>query len=258
MEQKVIKKIVWSFVKNEQPEKALKAALELRRGKKFNKFLARITDYYLEQIVLPKRFIWRQRKKLSDLEWCHVFECLASAYEIAEKIELYNQRQKTRKKILEKGIKCLKKSEGSSGYPTEELAGVLYNITHHLIKTGLNDKRDSYLRRLVKNYLKITHLRGKEILKIVNLMTVAEGYEEAKRLVPIFIKRGDYEALKLLGGTYGKLEEKIISESEKIVLSCLEKGKIKEAEEALSLITDANKRQEYCELLSVDFKPAEK
>ncbi|MFA5109088.1 MAG: hypothetical protein WC458_00885 [Patescibacteria group bacterium] len=258
MEQKVIKKIVWSFVKNEQPEKALEAALKLKRDKKFDKFLMRIANYHLERIVLPKRFIWRKRKKLSDSERFLIFKHLNLAYETTGKIESLRLRTSIRKKIFRKGLECLKIPDG----PIKELAEFLYiMLRYRIIKgSGFESCQDPnyFLKRVIKDYLKISHLDGREIVRVAKLLTIGECVKKMKKLIPVFIKRGDYEALELIWKTYGILKEEIAWKSEKIILSCLEKGKIKEAEEALSLIVDANKRQEYHELLSVDFESAEK
>lgn len=241
MEKKIFEAAVWAFAQSGQHEKALNTALNLKLGEGkegLNELLRKLSKYYLRQIDLLNC------RKLSAGAWTQILEYFKAAYDVSKKIDDFNQRYRCRKEIVAKGLKYLQKT----GAPIEELAKLLYEA-----RSG--SFNNTFTKKVIKIYLGIPYLRGGEILKITQQMAWDESLAEIKKLVPIFIKRGDYEALELIRKKYGKLGDEIVSQSEQIVLSCLKQGRIEDAAGAVSLIPDNDKKQKYYLLLGVDFVP---
>ncbi|MDP2944225.1 MAG: hypothetical protein Q8N57_01465 [bacterium] len=241
MENKIIEAAVWAFAQDGQYEKALNAAfnLKLKSGivEGLDELLKKLSKYYLRQIDLLNR------GELSVGTWAMILRYFQAAYEVAKKINNFDQRYRCRKEIVMKGLKYLQKPKA----PIEELAKFLYEVQ-------FGSFSNAFFRKVIKIYLGIPHLRGEEIFKITQQIAWGGKQVEAEKLVSIFIKRGDYEALRLIKKEYDKLGNTIVSQSEQIVLSCLKQGRIEDAAGAVSLIPDDDKRQKYCMLLGVDFK----
>lgn len=240
MERKIFEAAVWAFAQSGQHEKALNTALnlKLKEGKEgLDELLRKLSKYYLRQIDLLNR------RKLSADAWATILGYFKAAYDVAKKIDTLKHRSRRKKEVIIKGLKYLQKPNA----PVEEFVKFLYET-----RPG---NSNALIKKVIKIYLSIPHLRGEEIVKITQLMMVEKRISEFKKLVPIFIKRGDYQALKLVREKYGKLGDEIVSQSEQIVLSCLNRGKIENAVEAISLIPDNDKKQKYFMLLGVDFVP---
>lgn len=234
MERKIFEAAVWAFAKSGQYEKALNATFKFKEGLNLSKQLFK---YYLRQMDLLNC------RKLSAGDWTQILEYFKAALEVAEKIYFFQRHSRYRKEVIMKGLEYLQKPNA----PVEELVEFLYET-----RAGFDDV---LIKTVIKIYLSIPQLGGAEILKITQLMMSEERLPEVKKLVPIFIKRGDYEALELIRKNDGKFGDEIISQSEQIILSCLRRGRIENAAGAVSLIPDDNKRQKYCMLLGVDFVP---
>ena len=251
MEKKVIVAAVWAFAKNNQPGKVYAAALRLitkdssGTSKDMDNILKKVVDYYLRQI---KPF--KPRQAAPEYDQAKTLRYLELAYDISGRMYSAKRRRLAKERTIMKGVECLKKSDAS----IDGLVDFLYKV----LSDSTSLYFDAFARKIIKAYLGIPRLEGQEISRIIKLMSTMAGLAEAERLIPIFIDRGDYEAIRVIGEKYGKLGETIVSRSREIIFSCLKRGNIQGAIKMTSLMTAGSECQGYCQLLGIDYASLQK
>ncbi len=248
MDKKIVKAAAWMFVKNNNPQKALSAIMYLELNQGRNEFLDSALDYYLQQassLIRPILFNGGLEPDLADI-WADVMDNFKSAKAVA--LSHCTGQWLNERKIINKALEHIK----NLGAPVNDLVEFL----HPLLCDGLLAKQeknyDIFLKKVIKTYLEVQNLEGRDIFKVSELMSEDAAEREARRLLIIFIKWGDYEAIRAIGNKYAKLEEDIYFHGEDILLSCLQRGRLEDAIQALSLIGNSSKRFEYADLLGAD------
>lgn len=241
MDKKIVKEIAWAFARQNQPEKALATIMELG-NKERDGALKCLVDYYLDRIILRGDF---SQETVSEIA-----RNFRAAFNACGQISAQASSWPSRRKIIDKGLKYLEVARCS--FPA--LIDIIYQLSD--IPSFLIPERDTdaFFRKIMKEYLAVSELDGREIFKISERMSTKASAREAEVLLDIFIRWGDYGAIKAIGDKYGRLNELIYERSEEIFINCLKRKGTDMAAKVLPIIKDEAKRGEYADLLGVRVK----
>lgn len=248
MKKNVIEAAIWAFAKNELPQPVLSAAKFLKTDDKVNpckyqdKVLEKVIRHYLGNIKAPRPFDQGEYTRIVNTN-------IELAYDVSDGMFSHEFRSKMKKVIVYKGLECLKKLDRIiDGI----LIALLQKVAAEVIGLSFTKDQDVFAKNVMNKYLDISHLRGEEAVEIILLMRSQNGLREAERVIPIFIKRGNLEALRLIGKKYNHLNDYIKTKAEDIVLACLKNGDIENAAEAVLLMADPEEKKNYSHLLSIN------
>ncbi|MFA6194198.1 MAG: hypothetical protein WC719_00430 [Patescibacteria group bacterium] len=247
MDKKIVRAAIWAFVKDNQLNQALSALQYLDSMKDRDSLLASISNSYLEEISHADRF--SSFNSMTEATWNDLLRCFKSAYIVSEKIDDIERRWIMNKKIIKKGLEYIKKMNA----PVDKLANFLYD----LVLLSPEEDSDVFIRKMMNVYLGVQNLEGTKIFGLSQLMSAEPALLEAERLLEIFIRWGDYDAIKAIGDTYGKLGTVAANRWKEIIINCLERKGRDEAIKALSIISNNSERWDYAELLGADLKSNE-
>lgn len=240
MDKKIVTASIWAFVRDNQLDRALLTLQHLESIEERDNLLASIAGSYLEEIINANPF--SRFNSMTEIAWDNLLKCFKSAYIVSEKIEDTARRWAINKKIIKKGLEYIKKMDA----PANNLAEFLYSM---LSKPILEKDPDIFLRKAIREYLEVSGLKGVEIFRVSQLMSSGPDFVEAERLLEIFIRWGDYDAIKAIGDKYGKLGTVAANRWKEIIINCLERKGQSEAIKALSIISNPSERLDYAELL---------
>ncbi len=243
MDKKIVKAAIWAFVKNNRHDEALKAIQYLDSLEDRDRLLVSISDSYLKEINQADRL--GSFNGLTEANWADLVRCFKSAKIFSEQIDDIEKRWLMNKKIIRKGSEYIKKMNA----PVDELADFLYDLICASISLSPKEDLDVFIRKIIDVYLEVQNLKGVKIFQLSQLMSVELDRLEAERLLEIFIRWGDYDALKMIGNKYGKLGDIVANRWKEILVNCLERKGIDEAIKALSIISNPSERLDYAELL---------
>jgi len=257
MKREIVEAATMAFARRHQFNKALNAALKLKVDDDRDKLLGQLLNYYLNRATFLNYYGWLNHRKSSKSDQKMILKYFKAAHEVARQVNDFDRKFSARKNIIEKGLRCLNRLGAKSSF-VNKFAKFLYGVISGVASSYpfYPEKKDKFVKRIIRSYLRISRLKGSKIVEIAKLMsTEARGVEE-ERLLDIFIGRGDFEALKLLKEENAYLEQTIQERSEEILLSCLKRKRMGDAIKSLSFINPP-RRWAYCNLLGIPYKDYE-
>lgn len=248
MDKKIVIAAIRAFADGNQLDRALLALQYLDSIEDRDNLLASIAGSYLEEINHADPF--SRFNSMTEASWSNLLGCFKSAYTVSEKINDTARRWAINKKIIKKGLEYIKKMDA----PVNNLAEFLYIV---LTKPILEKDPDIFLRKVIKEYLGVSGLKGTEIFRVSQLMSIGPDLVQAESLLETFIRWGDYDAIKMIGDKYGKLGTVAANRWKEIIINCLERKGRDEAIKVLSIISNSSERWDYAELLGADLESDE-
>ena len=250
-----IKLAASAFAQTGQYGEALRAGKLMPGSELKDRLFVDLVGYYLQQAKALKPHPFDCRDSLA---WNKTVEYLETASLTAAAIDDCKIRTATKKSIIRLSLGYLKEQEA----PLDKLVEVINTIAKRICISDFAFAlgTDSLAHEVINAYLKVPGVKGRSIFEISQCLGSfanngeAPYYTEAKRLMEIFIKRGDFDALKAVGDKHGKLKDELMNRAEEIIQACLKNNNINGAIGALSWIIDTGKRWEYAELLGSDLK----
>lgn len=241
MEKNIVELAVWAFAHSGQLVLASNTVSKLEDTDDKDKLFLKLSKYYRQQI--------NPRKLINEAGRADAFSYLDAALEAINRINKYEVRNAAKKEIINDLLYYLKKPQA----PIDKLIEYIHGLAKGMTVRTYPEEPDRLVKKIIKVYLGVPAIQGEKMTAIVCLYSLEKIFQEMKNLIPVFIARGDYKALRAIYEYIGKLGVAIVKQGEELVQSCLKNNRIDDAKAAIFFIYDKNKRLEYCKLLGANF-----